>query len=171
MAFGTPLPFFVQSVEALEPGDALDVACGKGRHGSWLERKGWRVVCVDIDQERLNEVARVAPHAMRVLRDVEQDGLPASMSGSFDLVVTTFFLFRPLIPDLYRVLRPAGQWILETFQVENHLRQGHPRRRKLCLEDGEARSLAEKAGFEVVSLVEGLHDGVWTTRLVATKPR
>src|SRR5438132_14320472 len=42
-----PHPLLVEFVSDLEPGRALDVACGLGRHALWLAGRGWRVTAVD----------------------------------------------------------------------------------------------------------------------------
>lgn len=169
MGFGA-LPFVLTELDRLPAGRALDVACGKGRHLAALLDRGFEVMGVDRDREALAEAARRAPRATLLVRDVEADGLPEDMSGTFDVVVTTFFLYRPLVPELFRALAPGGVWLLETFHVENHLRRGHPRRRAFSLEAGEARALAEESGFELVSLDEGERGDVFTARLVARRP-
>lgn len=158
------LPFIARSLAGLPRGDALDVACGSGRHVALLASLGFRVTGIDRDEEALRACAARAPGTRLIVRDVENDGLP---EGRYDVVVTTFFLYRPLIPSLRRVLRPGGTWLLETFHVENHLRFQHPRRRAFALEPGEAESLASAAGFTVVHVDEGLHEGTYTTQLVA----
>ncbi|MEW5853687.1 MAG: class I SAM-dependent methyltransferase [Myxococcota bacterium] len=165
-----PLPFITTRIRTLPPGRALDVACGAGRHLEVLVAAGWETVGVDHDAQALATAARVAPQAILVSRDVERDGLPDEMTARFNLVLTTYFLYRPLIPELFRVLAPGGVWLLETFHVENHLRRGHPRRRAFCLEPGEAERLARHAGFSVLSVDEGEHEGVFTTQLVAKRP-
>jgi SAM-dependent methyltransferase len=41
-----PNRFLVEEADRLEPGRALDVACGEGRNAVWLASKGWRVTGV-----------------------------------------------------------------------------------------------------------------------------
>lgn len=158
-----PLPFIARHLPST--GSALDVACGTGRHVALMIARGLTVTAVDRDAEALAHCTGAAC----VLRDVEAHGLPEEWTGRFDLVVTTCFLYRPLLPAFFRVLKPGGVWLMETFHVENHLRSGHPRRRELCWETGEAGRLAEQAGFQVRFLDEGLHDGIFTTQLAAQR--
>lgn len=42
-----PNRFLVAEVEDLEPGRALDLACGEGQNAIWLATLGWRVDAVD----------------------------------------------------------------------------------------------------------------------------
>ncbi len=163
------LPFIERELAGLTPGTALDVACGRGRHLALLGRLGWRAVGVDRDADRLVDAARVAPSAELVCADIEAapEALPP---GLFDVVLTTFFLYRPLVPHIARRVVPGGLWLLETFHVDNHLRRGHPRRAAFCLGPGEAAELARESGLEVVSLDEGERGDVFTARLVARRP-
>jgi SAM-dependent methyltransferase len=42
-----PNRFLVAEVEGLEPGRALDLACGEGQNAVWLASLGWEVTAVD----------------------------------------------------------------------------------------------------------------------------
>src|SRR5437773_12116961 len=42
-----PHKLLVRVTETLEPGRALDLACGAGRHALFLAERGWRVTAVD----------------------------------------------------------------------------------------------------------------------------
>jgi len=131
--------------------------------------RGWQVVGIDRNSDVLEQASRQVPQAHIVEWDVEQNGLP-DLGGDFDLVTTTFFLYRPLLPALFSVLRPGGQWLIETFHTRNHIERGHPRRRHFCLGPNEAGKLAKAAGFEVVWANEGEHGGLWTTQMLAMRP-
>lgn len=43
----TPNRFLVAEASHLEPGRALDLACGEGRNAIWLASRGWEVTGVD----------------------------------------------------------------------------------------------------------------------------
>ena len=164
-----PLPLVTAFLDAHASGRALDIACGRGRHLAALDSRGWSAVGIDISAEALDNARLQVPAAQLVRWDVEGDGLPPDLGGPFDVVLTTYFLYRPLIPALFSVLRPGGHWLLETFHIRNHIESGHPRRRAFCLEQGEAARLAAQAGFKVQSCIEGEAQGVWTTRMVAQR--
>lgn len=42
-----PNRFFADIVEGMEPGTAVDLACGEGRNSVWLAQRGWTVTAVD----------------------------------------------------------------------------------------------------------------------------
>ena len=166
-----PLPFVAEALEGLSPGRALDLACGRGRHLALLAERGWRVTGIDRDAERLAECRALVPDATLFADDIESEGWAPPEPGTWDVVLTTFFLYRPLVPAIAAALAPGGRWLLETFHVDNHLRRGHPRRRHLCLAAGEAGRLARAAGLDVVSIDERERGTVCTVRLIARRPR
>ena len=55
-----PNRLFASEVVALEPGRALDLACGEGRNAVWLADKGWRVTAVDFSDVALAKAERLA---------------------------------------------------------------------------------------------------------------
>ena len=60
-----PNRFLVAEVEDLEPGRALDLACGEGQNAIWLATLGWRVTGVDysevaIAKARAREIGRAS---------------------------------------------------------------------------------------------------------------
>ena len=86
-----PNRFLVAEVEDLEPGRALDLACGEGQNAIWLATLGWRVTGIDY-----SEVA-IAKARARAERDgVEVDFVCADLvtyapeARTFDLVVVLY---------------------------------------------------------------------------------
>lgn len=86
-----PNRFLVAEVSELEPGRALDVACGEGQNAIWLATLGWDVVGVDY-----SEVA-VGKARERAVRDgVEVDFVCSDLveyepaREAFDLVVVLY---------------------------------------------------------------------------------
>lgn len=80
---------------ALEPGRALDLACGEGRHAIYLARLGWRVTAVDF-----SEIAVAKAHKRAANAGVEVDFRSVDLLDfepeyrAFDLVLV-FFLQLP----------------------------------------------------------------------------
>jgi ubiquinone/menaquinone biosynthesis C-methylase UbiE len=95
-------------------GDALDAACGTGRHAAKLVELGHRVVGVD-STEAMLEVARAnAPAAEFRLGRLES--LPVE-DDSVDIVTCALALthveaLAPIMHEFVRVLRPGGQVVL-----------------------------------------------------------
>ena len=96
-------------VDSLEPGTALDAACGTGRHARHLKARGHRVVGVDATPEMLDIARRAVPGGDFRLGDLT--ALPVE-SASIDVAVCALALThceditRP-VSELARVLRPA----------------------------------------------------------------
>ncbi len=101
-------------VEALPAGDALDAACGTGRHASMLAGLGWQVIGVDTTDAMMAIARQKAPSAD--FRRGRLEALPVD-EGSIDLVTCALALthverLEPVITEFARVLRPGGQAIL-----------------------------------------------------------
>lgn len=100
-------------LDELKPGDALDAACGTGRHSRRLVELGHRVTGVDLTPEMLAIAEKSVPQADFRVADLL--ALPFG-DDSFDLVVCGLALAH--LPDLgagiaelSRVLRPGGRLI------------------------------------------------------------
>jgi len=82
---------FAAEVAGLEPGRALDLACGEGRNAVWLAGLGWRVTGVDFSDVALGKAAELAAS-----RGVEVDWVVADLleyepePRAFDLVVMLY---------------------------------------------------------------------------------
>jgi SAM-dependent methyltransferase len=102
-----PNRLFAAEVTGLDPGRALDVACGEGRNAVWLAERGWRVTAVDFSDVALGKGARLAES-----RGVEVDWVVADVleyeprREAFDLVLV-LYLQLPR-DELLRALRHAG---------------------------------------------------------------
>lgn len=86
-----PNRFLVAEVAGLEPGSALDLACGEGQNAIWLAQRGWQVRGVDYSGVAI-EKARA-----RAARDeVDVDFVQADLveyqpeEGAFDLVLVLY---------------------------------------------------------------------------------
>jgi len=101
-----PNRFLVAEVTDIEPGRALDLACGEGQNSRWLAELGWRVTGVDFSEVA---IAKARDRAAREQLDVEfvcTDLLEYEPErDAFDLVVV-FYLQIPAI-ERRRVLGRA----------------------------------------------------------------
>jgi len=152
-------------------GDALDLACGRGRHALWLAARGLSVTAVDRDVEALAHVRQTA--ATRGLTITTQahdlEGAEASLgSNAFDAIVVVHYLHRPLFPAILDALRPGGLLVYETF-TRAQAAIGRPRSPAFLLETGELLRLVQS--LEVLDAREGFFGGRHVASVVGRKPR
>lgn len=129
-------------------GSVLDVACGQGRHLRWLAERGHRVTGVDRSPEA---ITAVAPLGRAVLADIENGPWPLD-GETFDAVVVTNYLWRPLWPLLLASLAPGGVLLYETF-ASGHETVGRPARPDFLLQPGELLQVCN--GLRVVAFEDG----------------
>jgi SAM-dependent methyltransferase len=87
-----PNRFLVAEVEGLEPGRALDLACGEGQNAIWLAQGGWQVSAVDFSEVAI-EKARARSTEAGVAVELECADLLdyEPQPGAFDLVAALYF--------------------------------------------------------------------------------
>ena len=124
-----PNRFLVEQVSGLEPGTALDVACGEGRNAIWLAERGWRVVGVDFSAAALEKARALAAERGVVVEWVRSDVVGWEPPDSYDLVVV-MYLHLPTEPRHRVFHRMAAAVASEgTMLVVGHdrsnLTQGH----------------------------------------------
>ena len=160
-----PSPW-VQRWSALVPAGAsvLDVACGSGRHVNWFAARGCRVTGVDRD------AAAVEPlrgSAEVIVADIENGPWPLA-GRTFDAVVVTNYLWRPLLPLIVASVAPGGVLMYETFAQGNET-VGKPSRPDFLLRPGELLAAAD--GLRVVGYEDGFLSGPdrYVQRLAAVR--
>ena len=155
----------------------LDIACGAGRHSLYFAAQGHEVTAVDRDETALAALrARDADDASKagaihtVVADLEN--APWPFSQSFDAIVMTNYLWRPLWPVLQGALRPGGVLIMETFALGQET-IGKPSRPAFLLAPGESLQLA--GSLRIVAFEDGFEPpsdtysaGRFVQRLIAT---
>ncbi len=113
-----PTPIVDELVSPLQPGRALDLACGEGRHALWLARQGWRVTAVDFSRVGLEKAT-----ARAVGLGVEIECVHADLhdyrppADAFDLVLLAYMHPDParrasLFARAAEPLRPGGHLLL-----------------------------------------------------------
>jgi SAM-dependent methyltransferase len=107
-------PFLHAILDRLPIGDALDAACGTGRHSAYLAERGHRVIGVDASPEMLAIAERKVPGASFHRAELTSMPLP---SRSVDLVVCALALCHlpdlvPVFAEFARVLRPGGHVVI-----------------------------------------------------------
>ncbi|MBQ0917165.1 class I SAM-dependent methyltransferase [Hydrogenophaga aromaticivorans] len=151
---GTESPSaWVQRWSHLVPanGSVLDVACGHGRHLRWFAQRGHPVTGVDRSPEAIDAVSGLG---RAVLADIENGPWPFA-GETFDTVLITNYLWRPLLPQIVASVAPGGVLIYETFAAGNET-VGKPSRPDFLLQPGELLQVA--AGLHVVAFEDGFTD-------------
>ena len=105
-----PRDVVVRAAALLAPGRALDLACGRGRNAIFLADRGWQVTAVDVSKIALEGISH--PNIATVHADLEA-GEFSIESGSYDLIVDTFYLERDLFPAIQNGLRVNGVFVAE----------------------------------------------------------
>ena len=144
-----PSPW-VQRWSALVPQGAsvLDVACGSGRHLRWFAQRGCRVTGVDRDAAALAPLDELGE---LLVADIE--GGPWPWPGrTFDVVVVTNYLWRPLLSTIVESVAAGGVLLYETFAIGNQT-VGKPANPAFLLEPGELLRAAQ--GLRVVAYEDG----------------
>lgn len=132
----TPSPWVARFMPLVRGGGAvLDVACGTGRHVRMALARGHRVTGVDKYVAGIAALMGTAGFDF-VEADLET-GKPWPLAdATFDAVVVTNYLYRPLFPSLVGALAPGGVLIYETFALGNE-RFGRPTNPEFLLRPGE----------------------------------
>ncbi|MEA3418829.1 MAG: methyltransferase domain-containing protein [Campylobacterota bacterium] len=114
---------------------ALDVACGMGRHSKYLASLGFDVDALDISSvaiETLQNIPNIHPKEV----DFDTYTFP---KNSYDLIICTFFLKRELFPQITEALKEGGILIYETFLYHPD-NENAPSNRSFLLEEGELKA-------------------------------
>jgi SAM-dependent methyltransferase len=139
-----PSPFILQWLPEIKSGGSvLDLACGKGRHTRAALDAGFHVSAVDSDVSGL----AMADKLEIIQADLEAEAWPLE-GRTFDGVIVTNYLWRPLFALLRHAVGPGGLILYETFTAGNE-RYGKPSNPDFLLEEGElAREFGD--GFETL---------------------
>jgi SAM-dependent methyltransferase len=165
---GTESPSsWVQRWSGLVPagGAVLDVACGFGRHLRWFAARGHPVAGVDRSPDAIDAVR---PLGEAICADIENGPWPFP-GRTFDGVVVTNYLWRPLLAVIVQSVAPGGVLVYETFAAGNET-VGKPSRPDFLLQPGEL--LAACAGMRVVAYEDGFLEEPerFVQRIAAVRP-
>ena len=160
--------------------NVLDLACGTGRVGVWLNDKGVRhLTGLDFTEEMLGKARSKNVYDTLVLADVSETGLP---SHAYDLIVESladehFARLEPFYAEAARLCSADGRLVLVGYHphfvmlgMPTHFNSatGEP----VAVEThvhlmSDHVSAAHHAGFRLLEMVEGVIDDDW----LAAKPK
>src|SRR5579863_2536419 len=118
-----PNRFVEELAQGLDPGRALDLACGEGRNAIWLARHGWRVSGIDYSKVAIDKAKRLAAQAGVEVEWFCSDVLTfEAATGSYDLVLLSYLQLpvdqmSTVVAKAGRALAPGG-----TLLVVGHAR-------------------------------------------------
>lgn len=154
---GDTVSAWVRRFAPLMPGgEALDLACGSGRHARHLAALGHAVVAVDRDPAAL--AAAAGPGI--VTSQIELEAADAAWPfgpGRFAGIVVTNYLHRPLLAAMVASLAPNGMVIYETF-ADGNARFGKPSNPAFLLQPGELLAWARDHELRVIAYEDGVLD-------------
>ena len=134
-----PIKFITEYAQLAKGKNALDVACGNGRHSKYLVSLGFEVDTLDISSVAIEQLQDTA-HINAIEVDFDTYTLK---KNSYDLIVCTYFLERKLFPQMLEALKPNGIILMETFVAheDNGRKATNPSFR---LKEGELKMYFEK---------------------------
>ncbi|HEY9148742.1 MAG TPA: class I SAM-dependent methyltransferase [Gammaproteobacteria bacterium] len=97
-------------------GRALDLAAGRGANACLLASHGLETEAWDLSAVAMEQLRAHARHSGLPLMTQVRDVINAPPAAtSFDIIVVSRFLHRPLCPSLAAALRPGGLLFYQTF--------------------------------------------------------
>ncbi len=150
-----PNQFLVAEVAGLEPGRAVDLACGEGRNAIWLAEQGWRTTGVDFSAVGLGKARRLAEARGVDVTWVEsavEDWIPAE---EVDLVAV--FYLQLASPQRAAALRrassalaPGGTLLVVAHDLDNLTRGvGGPQHSDVLYTVAETADIMRASGLEI----------------------
>lgn len=97
---------------------ALDIACGLGGNSVYLSQLGFIVTAWDISNIAIDYLNLVSKqHGLAIQGEVVDLDVAVYRRDTFDLVVDTFYLNRPLFPQIQHLVKPDGLFFMQTFML------------------------------------------------------
>ena len=106
-----PTQLLLETTPGLQPGTAVDLACGTGRNALYLAEHGWTVTAIDGAETAVRVLHRRAAdrHLTITARVADLTSPEFSLpEDAFDLVVIAYYLQRDLFPKVKSAVRCGG---------------------------------------------------------------
>lgn len=134
-------------------GDVLDLACGGGRHARLALDHGLRVTALDRDVSGVRDL-KERGDATVIEADLETGQPLPFVPKSFDGIIVTNYLWRPILPDIIAALRDDGVLIYATFARGHRHADGRAMRADFLLKPHELLD-AVRLALQVVAFEQG----------------
>lgn len=181
-----PSPLLVEAVQTAEPGLALDLASGAGRHALFLAGEGWQVDAVDGSRVGVGVMMKEAETrglSRKIHAHVaDLEALPPAFpieDETYELIVDFCFMHRPFFSQIRSGLCAGGLFVAAIHVTP----EGGDAPHRFALESGELEEMVLAWGWEVFAYREnppagrekhggGSHgrEGWTTAELIARKP-
>jgi tellurite methyltransferase len=116
-----PNALLVEAARRLQPGLALDLACGAGHNALWLAQHGWNVTAIDGSATAI-AILRDRAGCAEVTIDAQIADLEHSAftipSARFDLIAMCYYFQRNLIDQCKQGLVPGGVMVAIALLIE-----------------------------------------------------
>ncbi len=151
-----PNLFVAEHLAGVDPGRALDLACGEGRNSIWLASRGWRVTGVDFSDVAIERARKLSES-----QGVDVDWTIADVveyapeAGAYALVLIAYLQLPPddrrrVLANVAKALAPGCQFFLIAHALRN-LEEGWggPSSPEVLWDPPETRSELEALGLHV----------------------
>ena len=146
----------------------LDLACGFGRNGLYLNKHKLPVVFADRSNDSLQEITpQLTSQSNTWPIDLELSGQNPLQDKQFSAILVFRYLHRPLFEAIKQALVPGGLIIYETFTVAQ-AELGRPKNPDFLLKPGEL--LSQFDNWQALHQFEGIDKTSAIAQLVAVKP-
>jgi SAM-dependent methyltransferase len=138
-----PSPWVVR-FSALITGDVLDIACGNGRHTRYFADQGHKVTALDRDISGLADL-KENRNVELIKIDLEKHSISSTNilpKKTYNAVIVTNYLWRPLMPHIISAVDNGGILIYETFSSGNEA-FGKPNNPEYLLKPAELLKLVD----------------------------
>jgi len=127
---------------------ALDIACGLGRHSRYLAANGFEVDALDVSDVAIDSLQGIA-HINAQEVDFDTYRL---IKNRYDLILCTYFLDRDVFAQMYDALNSDGILIIETF-IDHPNNKRNASNKSFLLKEGELQEIFSKQ-FEIIYIKE-----------------
>jgi SAM-dependent methyltransferase len=115
-----PNQFVERELAELQPGRALDLACGEGRNARWLAERGWQVVAMDFSPVAIEKGRRLSNQVDWQVGDA----LTAELPTRLDLVVIAYLQIPAeeramVVRRSFAALAPGGRLFVVAHDTTN----------------------------------------------------